>query len=116
MPGKLAGRFHRFPLLLKFLDVRETLSVQVHPSDLQTQYIPAGESGKTEAWEVLEAGAQSRIYAGLKPRFKRTRKPTRRQMRRLKRNLIPRPGLNRKEKLHRKLLLKQSLKPKPNLT
>ena len=31
--GKLAGRFHRFPLLLKFLDVRDTLSVQVHPSD-----------------------------------------------------------------------------------
>ncbi len=31
--GKLAGRFSRFPLLLKFLDVRERLSVQVHPSD-----------------------------------------------------------------------------------
>ena len=29
--GKLAGRFRRFPLLLKFLDVREMLSVQVHP-------------------------------------------------------------------------------------
>jgi mannose-6-phosphate isomerase len=33
--GKLAGRFRRFPLLLKFLDARETLSVQVHPSDHQ---------------------------------------------------------------------------------
>src|SRR5665648_611799 len=39
MLGKLVGRFHRFPLLLKFLDVRDTLSVQVHPSDRQTQYI-----------------------------------------------------------------------------
>jgi mannose-6-phosphate isomerase len=67
MLGKLAGRCHRFPLLLKFLDVQGTLSVQVHPSDRQTQYIPAGESGKTEAWVVLEAGAKSRIYAGLKP-------------------------------------------------
>ena len=65
--GKLAGRFHRFPLLLKFLDVRDTLSVQVHPSDQQTKYLPAGETGKTEAWVVLEAGAKSRIYAGLKP-------------------------------------------------
>lgn len=65
--GKLAGRFRRFPLLLKFLDVRDTLSVQVHPSDQQTQYIPTGESGKTEAWVVLEAGTKSRIYAGLKP-------------------------------------------------
>ena len=65
--GKLAGRFHRFPLLLKFLDVRDTLSVQVHPSDQQTQYIPAGETGKTKAWVELETGTRSRIYAGLKP-------------------------------------------------
>jgi mannose-6-phosphate isomerase len=65
--GKLAGRFRRFPLLLKFLDARETLSVQVHPSDQQTKYLPAGESGKTEAWVVLEAGPECRIYAGLKP-------------------------------------------------
>jgi len=64
--GKLAGHFHRFPLLLKFLDARDTLSVQVHPSDQQTNYLPAGEQGKTEAWVVLEAGTKSRIYAGLK--------------------------------------------------
>ena len=32
-----------------------------------TDYLPAGETGKTEAWVVLEAGAESRIYAGLKP-------------------------------------------------
>jgi mannose-6-phosphate isomerase len=65
--GNLAGRFRRFPLLLKFLDVRNTLSVQVHPSDRQTKYIPVGESGKTEAWVVLEVGPESLIYAGLKP-------------------------------------------------
>jgi mannose-6-phosphate isomerase len=65
--GKLAGRFRRFPLLLKFLDARDTLSVQVHPSDRQTNYLPVGETGKTEAWVVLEAGTESRIYAGLTP-------------------------------------------------
>jgi mannose-6-phosphate isomerase len=65
--GKLAGRFRRFPVLLKFLDARATLSVQVHPGDGQGDYIPAGESGKTEAWVVLEASPASRIYAGLKP-------------------------------------------------
>ncbi len=65
--GKLAGRFRRFPVLLKFLDARKRLSVQVHPQDDQRDYIPAGESGKTEAWVVLEAGPASRIYAGLKP-------------------------------------------------
>jgi mannose-6-phosphate isomerase len=65
--GKLAGRFRRFPLLLKFLDAREMLSVQVHPADTHTDLLPAGETGKTEAWVVLEAGPKSRIYAGLRP-------------------------------------------------
>jgi mannose-6-phosphate isomerase len=65
--GKLAARFRRFPLLLKFLDAREMLSVQVHPTDAHTDLLPAGETGKTEAWVVLEATATSRIYAGLKP-------------------------------------------------
>jgi mannose-6-phosphate isomerase len=65
--GKLAGRFPRFPLLLKFLDAQEMLSVQVHPSDAHKDLLPPGETGKTEAWVVLEAGTGSRIYAGLKP-------------------------------------------------
>jgi mannose-6-phosphate isomerase len=67
MLGKLAGRFQRFPLLLKFLDVQQMLSVQVHPRDDQTALIPPGDTGKTEAWVVLEASARARIYAGLKP-------------------------------------------------
>jgi mannose-6-phosphate isomerase len=65
--GQLASRFRRFPLLLKFLDAREMLSVQVHPSDAYPNLLPLGESGKTEAWVVLEAGPKSRICAGLKP-------------------------------------------------
>jgi mannose-6-phosphate isomerase len=65
--GDLAGRFPRFPLLLKFLDVRQMLSVQVHPRDDQTAFIPPGDTGKTEAWVVLAADAGARIYAGLKP-------------------------------------------------
>lgn len=67
MLGKLSEHFQRFPLLLKFLDARAMLSVQVHPSDQQTDYLAAGEHGKTEAWVVLEAGPASLIYAGLKP-------------------------------------------------
>ncbi len=65
--GRLAGHFPRFPLLLKFLDVRDSISVQVHPSDRQTNQLPAGETGKTEAWIVLAAGPKGRVYAGLKP-------------------------------------------------
>jgi mannose-6-phosphate isomerase len=67
MLGKLSGHFRRFPLLLKFLDVGKRLSVQVHPSDALTEFIPAGDTGKTEAWVVLEKGPEARIYAGLKP-------------------------------------------------
>jgi len=65
--GKFAQRFRRFPLLLKFLDVHQMLSVQVHPQDGKADLIPKGETGKTEAWVVLEAEPASRVYAGLKP-------------------------------------------------
>jgi mannose-6-phosphate isomerase len=64
--GDLSDHFDRFPLLLKFLDVRRMLSVQVHPRDDQAYLIPEGETGKTEAWLVLEADSKGRIYAGLK--------------------------------------------------
>ena len=65
--GSQADQFSRFPLLLKFLSARTMLSVQVHPSDKQADYLPRGESGKSEAWVVLESGTNSRVYSGLKP-------------------------------------------------
>ncbi len=64
--GRLASRFNRFPLLLKFLDAREMLSVQVHPSAAHPDLIPSGETSKTEAWIVIEAEKGSCIYAGLR--------------------------------------------------
>ena len=65
--GKAARRFLRFPLLLKFLDAHEMLSVQVHPTAANMDLVPAGETPKTEAWVVLEATTTSRIYSGLGP-------------------------------------------------
>jgi mannose-6-phosphate isomerase len=65
--GKLSSRFSRFPLLLKFLDAHEMLSVQVHPSDSPSELIPADDAAKTEAWVVIEAEKGSQIYAGLRP-------------------------------------------------
>ena len=64
--GKLSSRFSRFPLLLKFLDAHEMLSVQVHPSDDSLDLLPAGDTAKTEAWVVIEAEKGSQIYAGLR--------------------------------------------------
>jgi mannose-6-phosphate isomerase len=67
---ELLGRNHpqpRFPLIAKFLDARQTLSVQVHPNDAQAARLNPPDSGKTEAWIILEAEAEGLIYAGLKP-------------------------------------------------
>ncbi len=64
--GKLSSRFTHFPLLLKFLDAHEMLSVQVHPSDAHPDLIPEGDTAKTEAWVVIDAAKGSQIYAGLK--------------------------------------------------
>jgi mannose-6-phosphate isomerase len=65
----LFGRHHpqrQFPLLFKYLDCRQTLSVQVHPNDAQAAKLDPPDLGKTEAWVILAAEPGSRIYAGLK--------------------------------------------------
>lgn len=66
--GRLSQRFQRFPLLLKYLDAHEMLSVQVHPGYSHADIPPAKGTAKTEAWVVLESGKKSRIDAGLKAR------------------------------------------------
>jgi mannose-6-phosphate isomerase len=65
----------RFPLLLKFLDARQPLSVQVHPNDHHARLLePNGPGlGKTEAWVILEKDAGSLLYAGLKENIGRER-------------------------------------------
>jgi mannose-6-phosphate isomerase len=65
--GPAAAAHAIFPWLIKFLDVRDWLSVQVHPSPEVVRTLLPGEGAKTEAWLVLDATADSRVYAGLKP-------------------------------------------------
>ncbi|MEA4884178.1 MAG: type I phosphomannose isomerase catalytic subunit [Clostridia bacterium] len=55
-----------FPLLVKLLDSREDLSVQVHPPSRYDGLRP-GESGKEEMWLVLRADPGARIVYGLRP-------------------------------------------------
>ncbi|MFZ5832647.1 MAG: type I phosphomannose isomerase catalytic subunit [Planctomycetota bacterium] len=65
---ELLGRHHpqpRFPLLIKYLDAAQQLSVQVHPDDQRAQNLNPPDRGKTEAWVVLEADPGSKIFAGL---------------------------------------------------
>ena len=56
---------NKFPLLVKFIDSRQDLSVQVHPDDKLAQK-RHGCLGKTEMWYVLKADVGSKIYTGLK--------------------------------------------------
>jgi len=72
--AELLGKHHpqpRFPLLFKFLDAQQTLSVQVHPDDARAGRLNPPDYGKTEAWYVLDAQPGSLIYAGLKRGFDR---------------------------------------------
>ncbi|MFA6173494.1 MAG: type I phosphomannose isomerase catalytic subunit [Kiritimatiellales bacterium] len=54
-----------FPLLIKLIDARDTLSVQVHPNDASAAAV--GGEPKTEMWYFLEGGGAAQIYCGLKP-------------------------------------------------
>lgn len=56
----------RFPLLIKFLDARENLSVQVHPDQAWVDTHP-GDHLKSEAWLVLDTDDGGLIHAGLTP-------------------------------------------------
>jgi len=55
-----------FPLLVKFLDARATLSVQVHPDHAGCLALEGVSRGKTEAWVVLHADPGARIHRGLR--------------------------------------------------
>lgn len=56
---------NKFPLLVKFIDSRQDLSVQVHPDDKLAQE-RHGCAGKTEMWYVIKSDVGAKIYAGLK--------------------------------------------------
>ena len=63
--GTHCRRFREFPILTKFIDAKDNLSIQVHPSNgfaLQNE----GQYGKTEMWYVLDAEEGAFLYYGFK--------------------------------------------------
>ncbi len=63
--GTHCRRFRDFPILIKFIDAKDDLSIQVHPNNgfaLSTE----GQYGKTEMWYVLDAAPGAFIYYGFK--------------------------------------------------
>lgn len=62
--GSNAEKFEYFPLLIKFIDAKDRLSVQVHPDDryaLENE----GEYGKTEIWYIIDADEDAKLIYGL---------------------------------------------------
>ncbi len=55
---------NEFPLLVKFIDARQNLSIQVHPDDA-TAVRHGKKQGKTEMWYVLESEPSASLYCGL---------------------------------------------------
>ena len=62
--GPVMDRFPYFPLLIKLIDAKENLSIQVHPSD---DYALKYEQsfGKSEMWHIISADEGSGLYVGL---------------------------------------------------
>lgn len=61
--GTKGQTFDRFPVLVKFIDALEELSIQVHPDD-EYGLEHENEYGKTEMWYILEAEPGAKIYYG----------------------------------------------------
>ena len=55
----------RFPLLIKYLDVNDRLSIQVHPSD-EVALKKHNELGKSESWFIMEASDDATLIMGMK--------------------------------------------------
>lgn len=58
----------KLPLLVKFIDAKRDLSIQVHPNDEMARRVH-GKSGKTEMWYVIDAKPGSYLYAGFRKRI-----------------------------------------------
>lgn len=54
------------PILIKFIDAKENLSVQVHPTDTFAKEQENGQLGKTEMWYVLDAQKDAKLVYGLR--------------------------------------------------
>ncbi len=58
--------YEEFPLLVKIIDARDRLSVQVHPDDAKARELENVAFGKSEVWYVIDADEGARLIAGLK--------------------------------------------------
>ncbi len=63
--GTRGARFCEFPILIKFIDARDNLSIQVHPDEAYARRVENG-AGKTECWYILDCDEGAQLALGFK--------------------------------------------------
>ena len=61
--GWKAQNYDKFPLMIKFIDAKSNLSIQVHPADDYARTVE-GDYGKNEMWHIIDADDDAYIYIG----------------------------------------------------
>lgn len=74
--GTNGGAFTYFPILIKLIDARDKLSVQVHPDD-EFALKNEGEYGKTEMWYIVDCDPGAELYFGFKEKISKKEFETR---------------------------------------
>lgn len=65
--GDFAAKYDRIPLIVKFLDISDRLSLQVHPTDEYARKNNLKGGGKSECWYIIKCTGKSKIARGLLP-------------------------------------------------
>ena len=68
--GTHARKYDKFPILIKFIDAKKDLSIQVHPDDDYAKVHENGSLGKTECWYILDCRENATIVIGHNARTK----------------------------------------------
>ena len=63
--GTNGKKFNEFPILIKFIDARDNLSIQVHPDEEYARRVEHG-AGKTECWYILDCDDDAELILGFK--------------------------------------------------
>lgn len=66
--GTKSSKFPYFPILIKLIDAKDNLSIQVHPDDEYARRVE-NEFGKTEIWYVLDAEPDAKLVYGFKEKI-----------------------------------------------
>ena len=68
-PEWFSHKDYKFPLILKFIDTKERLSVQIHPSNEDAIKLKENDKGKSEAWYIIDCKKDAKLILGLNKNY-----------------------------------------------